>query len=171
MEHRDISSTMSELETGEISTSLATDLSISAEDESETERRRDRKGFANKQSKVTKQLIERKQMMHDLQLIKIELSQKNLIIDNMKMDHVSKMEELQERLADLSHQKHILQVISSLCCGDYCFVNNSDLLTPSLRRPYIHAIFFSTACRTACKHAFRFLRVLPEAVSTRHSWL
>ena len=43
-------------------------------------------------------------------------------------------------------------------------------LTPSLRRPYINAIF-STACRTACKHAFRFLRVLPEAVSTRHSWL
>ena len=46
-----------------------------------------------------------------------------------------------------------------------------NLLTPSLRRPCIHAIFFSTACRTACKHAFRFLRVLPEAVSTRHSWL
>ena len=44
-------------------------------------------------------------------------------------------------------------------------------LTPSLRRPCIHAIFFSTACRTACKHAFRFLRVFPEAVSTRHSWL
>ena len=31
--------------------------------------------------------------------------------------------------------------------------------------------FFATACRTACKHAFCFLRVLPEAVSTRHSWL
>ena len=44
-------------------------------------------------------------------------------------------------------------------------------LTSSLRRPYIHAIFVLTACRTACKHAFRFLRVLPEAVSTRHSWL
>ena len=26
-------------------------------------------------------------------------------------------------------------------------------------------------CRIACKHAFRFLRVFPEAVSTRHSWL
>ena len=50
---------------------------------------------------------------------------------------------------------------------------DSSCLTPSLRRPYIHvhAIFFSTADRTACKHAFRFLRVLPEAVSTRHSWL
>ena len=47
----------------------------------------------------------------------------------------------------------------------------SQFLTPSLRRPYIHAIFCSTACRTACKHAFRFLRVLPEAVSTRHSWM
>ena len=35
---------------------------------------------------------------------------------------------------------------------------------------YTHNFFF-TACRTACKHAFRFLRVLPEAVSTRHSWL
>ena len=45
------------------------------------------------------------------------------------------------------------------------------LLTPSLRRPCIHAIFFPTACRTACKHAFCFLRVMPEAVSTRHSWL
>ena len=45
------------------------------------------------------------------------------------------------------------------------------LLTPSLRRPCIHAIFFPTACRTACKHAFCFLRVFPEAVSTRHSWL
>ena len=44
------------------------------------------------------------------------------------------------------------------------------ILTPSLRRPCIHAIFFSTACRTACKHAFCFLRVMPEAVSTRHSW-
>ena len=49
-----------------------------------------------------------------------------------------------------------------------CFVPN---LTPSLRRPCIHAIFCSTVCRTACKHAFCFLRVMPEAVSTRHSWL
>ena len=49
--------------------------------------------------------------------------------------------------------------------------NISVILTPSLRRPCIHAIFFSTACRTACKHAFCFLRVRPEAMSTRHSWL
>ena len=35
----------------------------------------------------------------------------------------------------------------------------------------LHAIFFPTACQTACKHAFRFLRVFPEAVSTCRSWL
>ena len=46
--------------------------------------------------------------------------------------------------------------------------NRTRTLTPSLRRPCIHAIFFSTACRTAYKHAFRFLRVFPEAMSTRH---
>ena len=51
-------------------------------------------------------------------------------------------------------------------------VNTSGwFLTPSLRRPCIHAIFFSTACRTACKHTFCFLRVRPEAMSTRHSRL
>ena len=48
---------------------------------------------------------------------------------------------------------------------------NTAGLTPLLRRPCIHAIFFPTTCRTACKHAFCFLRVRPEAMSTRHSWL
>lgn len=43
--------------------------------------------------KVTRQLIERKQLLHNVQLLKIELSQKNLIIDNMKADHLSKVED------------------------------------------------------------------------------
>lgn len=41
--------------------------------------------------KVTRQLIERKELLHNVQLLKIELSQKNLIIDNMKADHMSKV--------------------------------------------------------------------------------
>ena len=40
---------------------------------------------------VTRQLIERKQLLHDVQLLKIELSQKNLIIDNMKADYLTKV--------------------------------------------------------------------------------
>uniref|UniRef100_A0A3Q3WEM5 Uncharacterized protein n=1 Tax=Mola mola TaxID=94237 RepID=A0A3Q3WEM5_MOLML len=58
--------------------------------------------------RVTRQLIERKEALHNIQLLKIELSQKNLIIDNMKADHMSKIEELEERLNDALHQKQVL---------------------------------------------------------------
>ncbi|KAM9364266.1 progesterone-induced-blocking factor 1 isoform 1-T2 [Pholidichthys leucotaenia] len=62
----------------------------------------------NGSQKVTRQLIERKELLHNLQLLKIELSQKNIIIDNMKADHMSKLEELEERLNDTLHQKQVL---------------------------------------------------------------
>ncbi|KAJ8349960.1 hypothetical protein SKAU_G00250900 [Synaphobranchus kaupii] len=58
--------------------------------------------------KITRQLIERKELLHNLQLLKIELSQKNLIIDNLKVDHLTKIEELEERLNDTLHQKQLL---------------------------------------------------------------
>ncbi|XP_062865690.1 progesterone-induced-blocking factor 1 isoform X2 [Trichomycterus rosablanca] len=58
--------------------------------------------------KVTKQLLERKELIHNLQLLKIELSQKNLIIDNMKVEHLTKIEELEEQLNDALHQKQVL---------------------------------------------------------------
>lgn len=45
----------------------------------------------NGSQKVTRQLIERKELLHSVQLLKIELSQKNLMIDNMKADHMSKV--------------------------------------------------------------------------------
>lgn len=40
--------------------------------------------------KVTKQLLERKELLHNLQKLKIEMSQKNLLIDNLKVDHLTK---------------------------------------------------------------------------------
>ncbi|XP_051558882.1 progesterone-induced-blocking factor 1-like [Myxocyprinus asiaticus] len=58
--------------------------------------------------KVTKQLLERKELLHNLQKLKIELSQKNLLIDNLKVDHLTKIEELEERLNDAIHQKQLL---------------------------------------------------------------
>lgn len=42
-------------------------------------------------SQKIKQIIERKELLHNLQLLKIELSQKNLIIDNLKVDHMTKV--------------------------------------------------------------------------------
>ncbi|KAJ8253391.1 hypothetical protein GJAV_G00212410 [Gymnothorax javanicus] len=58
--------------------------------------------------KITRQLIERKELLHNLQMLKIELSQKNLVIDNLKVDHLTKIEELEERLNDALHQKQLL---------------------------------------------------------------
>ncbi|XP_006864380.1 PREDICTED: progesterone-induced-blocking factor 1 [Chrysochloris asiatica] len=58
--------------------------------------------------KITRQLIERKELLHNIQLLKIELSQKNMMIDNLKMDYLTKIEELEEKLNDALHQKQLL---------------------------------------------------------------
>ncbi|TNM99627.1 hypothetical protein fugu_012660 [Takifugu bimaculatus] len=58
--------------------------------------------------KVTRQFIERKELLHTIQLLKIDLSQKNLLLDNMKADYMSKVEELEERLNDALHLKQVL---------------------------------------------------------------
>ncbi|XP_040204420.1 progesterone-induced-blocking factor 1-like [Rana temporaria] len=62
----------------------------------------------NGSSKVTRHLIERKELLHNLQLAKIELSQKNLMIDNLKGEYLTKIEELEEKLNDAVYQKQIL---------------------------------------------------------------
>ena len=60
-------------------------------------------------SRITKDEIERKQLLHDLELLRIELRQKNLVIDNMKVEHLGKVDELEELLDDNRHDKQILQ--------------------------------------------------------------
>ena len=60
-------------------------------------------------SRITKHEIERKQLLHDLELLRIELRQKNLVIDNMKVEHLGKVDELEELLDDNRHDKQILQ--------------------------------------------------------------
>uniref|UniRef100_A0A674BWH2 Progesterone immunomodulatory binding factor 1 n=1 Tax=Salmo trutta TaxID=8032 RepID=A0A674BWH2_SALTR len=92
-----ISSSLEESEELSLETTVPTE-DISSSDE------RDRTGT----QKVTRQLIERKELLHNLQLLKIEMSQKNLIIDNMKVDHLTKTEELEERLNVALHQKQVL---------------------------------------------------------------
>ena len=107
MAARDLSKTFEEVESEDVSleTSLPTDMTLSP-DHSEAEGKR-------KKRYLTKQLIERKQLLHDMQLLKIEVSQKNLALENMKAEHVQLVEELEEKLHDATHQKQILQVIYS----------------------------------------------------------
>ncbi|KAM8976481.1 progesterone-induced-blocking factor 1 [Pelodytes ibericus] len=62
----------------------------------------------NGSTKITRQLIERKELLHNLQLLKIELSQKNLMIENLKGEYLTKIEELEEKLNDTHHQKKLL---------------------------------------------------------------
>lgn len=60
--------------------------------------------------KITRQLIERKELLHNLQLLKIELSQKNLMLDNLKVEYMTKNEELEEKLNDALHEKQLLSL-------------------------------------------------------------
>ncbi|GFN91617.1 progesterone-induced-blocking factor 1 [Plakobranchus ocellatus] len=103
MAARDLSKTFEEVESEDFSleTSVPTDMTMSP-DHSEAEGKR-------KKRHLTKQLIERKQLLHDMQLLKIELSQKNLALENIKAEHVQQIEELEEKLHDTTHQKQILQ--------------------------------------------------------------
>ncbi|CAC5423073.1 PIBF1 [Mytilus coruscus] len=106
MAAKDLSKTFDEFESDELSleTSVPTDLTLSPE--RETDRfAGDRK---DRRTKITRQLIERKQLMHDMQLLRIELSQKNLTLENVKAESLQRVEELEERLNDALHQKQIL---------------------------------------------------------------
>lgn len=103
MAARDLSKTFEEVESEDLSleTSLPTDMTMSP-DHSEVEGKR-------KKRYLTKQIIERKQLLHDMQLLKIEVSQKNLALENMKAENLQIIEELEEKLHDATHQKQILQ--------------------------------------------------------------
>ena len=105
MAKKDISRTFSELESEDFSleTSVPTDLSLSPDEMSEMG------GGNDRRKRISKQLLERKQLQHDLQLVKIELSQKNLMLDNLKADSMQKIEELEERLSNELHKNQILQ--------------------------------------------------------------
>ncbi|GAB6023591.1 Progesterone-induced-blocking factor 1 [Chamberlinius hualienensis] len=97
--------TDSELKSEELSgieTTVPTDMTLSPESDV---------GRFSRPNAVTKQLLERKQLLHDLQLLKIELSQKNLIIDNLKADFMNRMEEIEEKFADAVHARQMTQAM------------------------------------------------------------
>ncbi|XP_068183456.1 progesterone-induced-blocking factor 1 [Antennarius striatus] len=59
---------------------------------------------------VIRQQIEKKELLQNIALLKIELSQKNLNIDNMKAEHMSKIDELEEMLNDALYQKQMCEL-------------------------------------------------------------
>lgn len=62
--------------------------------------------------------LEKCQLLHSIQLLKLELSQKQLIIDTSHNEHASQLEELKELLADTQHEKKLLSLrVQSLSHG------------------------------------------------------
>ena len=107
MAKRDLSKTFQEMESDDLSleTTVPTDLSLtlSADELSDHTHTHTRRRTQNKY------LLERKQLAHDLQVVKIELSQKSLMIDNLKADHMQIVDDLEEKLSAALHQKNMLQ--------------------------------------------------------------
>ena len=62
--------------------------------------------------------LEKCQLLHNIQLLKLELSQKQLIIDTSRNEQASQIEELRELLADARHEKKLLSLrVQSLSHG------------------------------------------------------
>ena len=62
----------------------------------------------DKSKVVTKELLQRKQLIHDMQVLKVELSQRNLMIDSIKAESMNKIGDLEDRLSDAIHEKQLL---------------------------------------------------------------
>lgn len=62
--------------------------------------------------------LEKRQLVHTIQLLKLELSQKQLLLDAARNEQASHLEELQEQLADATHEKRLLSLrLQSLTHG------------------------------------------------------
>ncbi len=62
--------------------------------------------------------MEKRQQLHTVQLLKLELSQKQLVIDAIRNEHASQVEDLREQLAEALHEKKLVSLrLQSLSHG------------------------------------------------------
>ena len=87
----------------DLETTVPTDLSLSPD---ETAGIRSR---VHEKRKINRQIYEKKQLLHDIQVLKIELSQKGLLLDNMKAEYMQRVEDLEEKYGESQHQRQLLQ--------------------------------------------------------------
>ena len=59
---------------------------------------------------ITREDIEKRQLHHSIQLLKLELSQKSLLVEALKNEQSTEVEELQERLSDAQHENKLLKL-------------------------------------------------------------
>lgn len=63
----------------------------------------------NDLSKITSHLIEKKQLLHEIDRLRIELSEKTLLLETNKAELLNKVDELEDKLADVTYSKHMLK--------------------------------------------------------------
>ncbi|CAI8008980.1 Progesterone-induced-blocking factor 1, partial [Geodia barretti] len=54
--------------------------------------------------------LEKRQLLHRIELLKLELSQRTLLIDTLRKEQSSQVEELREQLANVLHQRKMLHL-------------------------------------------------------------
>lgn len=64
--------------------------------------------FNYKSNQAKKMQFENKQLQHDLQLTKIDLAQRDFQLNNLKIEHATKVESLEEKCNELTHQNQML---------------------------------------------------------------
>lgn len=96
-----------------VASSIPTDLSISEISDIKLDQHPKKLSLKTKRQqqrekeKIARQLLEKKQLEHDLQLVKIELNQKEYLLENAKTEYQMRLEELEEKLQECRHQKQI----------------------------------------------------------------
>lgn len=97
-----------------VASSVPTDLSISEVSDLKFDQHpkklslKAKKQQQREKEKIARQLLEKKQLEHDLQLVKIELNQKEYLLENAKTEYQMRLEDLEEKLQECRHQKQIL---------------------------------------------------------------
>ena len=60
-------------------------------------------------SKITAHLIEKKQLLHEMDRLRIELSHKTLLAESYKAELMNKIDDLEEKLSDVTYSKHMMK--------------------------------------------------------------
>ena len=60
-------------------------------------------------SKITAHMIEKKQLLHEMDRLRIELSHKSLLVESYKAELMNKIDDLEEKLSEVTYSKHMLK--------------------------------------------------------------
>lgn len=85
------------------------DTTLSSVTDTEHKPGRHAAGHHHQQASVSGAILERRQLLHNVELLKLSVSMKDNQLQEMKQAHAVQVEDLEEKLADQRHQCKLLQ--------------------------------------------------------------